>query len=130
MANEITVTLSEHIATEVKRIAEILGLSLNQCTEYLIQSCLDLYNDIGGDTMRLIGLAEGLQYPTPGQARTVAERIEMQAVQNHLEHPDFEMLISMEVVKHGDSWKFKTDQLRGDKWKDIDARDEEPPLFS
>ena len=79
--------------------------------------------------MRLIGLAEGLHYPTPDQAQAVAGRLEIQAAENHLEDPDSESLISMEVVKKGESWKFKTDHLRGDKWKDIDARDEEPPSF-
>ena len=130
MANEITVTLCEQIGTEVKRIAEILGLSPDQCAEYLIQSCLDLHKDTGGDTMCLIGLAEGFKYQTVDEARAVAERIEIQAVENHLEHPESEMLISMEVVKNDEGWNFKTDHLRRDKWKGIDDRDDaQPPPF-
>jgi hypothetical protein len=48
--NPLTVTLSASVVAEVKRIGEILGLSPDQCAEYLIERCLDLYKDTGGDT--------------------------------------------------------------------------------
>jgi hypothetical protein len=129
--NPLTVTLSASVAAEVKRIDEIPGLSPDQCAEYLIERCLDLYEDTGGDTMRLIGRAEEFQYPTFDEARAVGERIEIQAVQNHLEHPESEMLISMEVVKDDEGWNFETDHLRRDKGKGIDDRDDDqpPPFF-
>jgi hypothetical protein len=38
-------------------------------------------------------VAEEFQYPTFDEARAVAERIEIQAAQNHLEHPESETLV-------------------------------------
>jgi hypothetical protein len=129
MSNELSVTLSEPIAGKVKRISEILGWSPDETAQYLVRLCLELYNDTGGDTMCLIGLAEGIDYPTREEAQAVAERLEAEAALNHLEDPDHERLISVEVLEKGDGWKFKTDHLCGGKWKDIDAIEREPPPF-
>jgi hypothetical protein len=69
MSNQLRVTLSEPIAAEVKRISEILEQPPDETAQYLIKLCLELYNDTGGDTMCLIGLAEGIDYPTREQVR-------------------------------------------------------------
>jgi len=129
MSNKLRVTLSEPIAAEVRRISAILGLSPDKTAQYLIKCCLKLYHDAGGDTMRLIGLAEGINYHTREQAQAVAERLEAEAALNHLEDPEQERLISVEVLEKGDGWKFKIDHLCGGKWKDIDALEREPPPF-
>jgi len=129
MSNKLRVSLSEPIAAEVIRISAILGLSPDKTAQYLIKCCLKLYYDTGGDTMGLIGLAEGIYFPTREQAQAVAERLEAEAALNHLEDPEQEKLISVEVLEKGDGWKFKIDHLCGGTWKDIDALEREPPPF-
>jgi hypothetical protein len=129
MSNKLRVTLSEPIAAEVGRISAILGLSPDKTAQYLIKCCLELYYDTGGDTMSLIGLAEGIYFPTREQAQAVAERLEGEAALNHLEDPEQEKLISVEVLEKGDGWIFKIDHLCGGQWKDINALEREPPPF-
>lgn len=52
-----------------------------------------LPGSLQGYRWRHLGVAEEFQYPTFDEARAVAERIEIQAAQNHLEHPESETLV-------------------------------------
>jgi hypothetical protein len=125
MNEKITVSLSDPIAAEVKRIAETLTLSLDQCVEYLLETFINGFAD--GDTRRLIDLAVIRNYPTRQAAQAVAERLEQLAVQNHLDDPEREKLISVELTREDRAWALQICELRVDKWKGIDER--EPPTF-
>jgi hypothetical protein len=128
MNDKITVSLSGPIAADVKVIAETLIMPLDQCVEYLLKLCL---NGLGadGDTQLLVDLAMCQKYPTREAAQAVAERLEQFALQNHLDDPVREKLISVEVATEDQVWALQTFELRADKWKDIDERDEKPPTF-
>jgi Trk K+ transport system NAD-binding subunit len=125
MNEKITVRLSDPIAAKVKRIAETLTLSLDQCVEYLLETFIDGFAD--GDTRRLVDLAVCRHYPTREAAQAVAERLEQLAVQNHLDDPEREKLISVEVTREDRAWALQISELRVDKWKGIDER--ESPTF-
>jgi hypothetical protein len=120
MNEKITVSLSDPIAAKVKRIAETLTLSLDQCVEYLLETFINGFAD--GDTRRLVDLAVIRNYPTRQAAQAVAERLEQLAVQNHLDDPEGEKLISVEVAGEDRSWVLQICELRIDKWKGIDER--------
>jgi hypothetical protein len=133
MNEKIIVTLSDPIAARVKRIAETLGLSLDQCVEYLLEIFLNGLGD--GDTHQLVDLAVIRNYPSREAAQAVAERLEQLAVQNHLDDPVREKLISVEVAREDQVWVLQIfelrldNELRVDKWKGIDDHDDKPPTF-
>jgi hypothetical protein len=128
MNEKITVSLSDPVAAKVKRIAETLTMPLDQCVEYLLKLFLNGLSP-DSDTYQLVDLAMCRHYPTCEAAQAVAERLEQLAVQNHLDDPEREKLISVEVAREDQVWVLQICELRVDKWKGIDERDDKPPTF-
>jgi hypothetical protein len=110
------IILSDKLFDQVKHIGEILGLSPSQCAEYLILSCLQGYAG-DGLTLRLCDLAEMLSYKSLEEAQGAAERLEAEALTNHLELGEREPMINVEVIGAG-PWNLKVTFLRGE-WQSL-----------
>jgi hypothetical protein len=46
-----------------------------------------------------------------------------------LDDPKREKLISVELTREDRAWALQISELRVDKWKGIDERDDKPPTF-